>query len=171
MANLGPIPVPEKLAPLLPYAKVVIAALGVIATVLLVVLGAGAPAYLYVVVSAVAALGVYAVPNAQVKAVLQDGLTAVSDVEGAYSAAKTGDVPVVEADLKKAELSANGALGGAEAIIKGIDPVLVPTPPLPPLPPKDVKPLLPSEMPTPPQPVKPKPEDEPPHPPASGVLT
>ena len=149
MANLGPIQVPDKLAPVLPYVKAVVAALGVIATVLSVVLGAGTPAFVYVIISAATLLGVYVVPNGQVKAILQDGLTAVEDVDQAYQDAKKADVADAGADLKKAELAANGALGGAEAIIKGVDPALAPLPPLP---------------------VKPG-KDEPPHPPASGVLT
>ncbi len=167
MANLGPIPVPDKLVPLLPYVKAVVAALGVIATVLTVVLGAGTPAFVYVVISAATLLGVYTVPNGQVKAILQDGLEAVDDAELAYNATKTGDVTDAAADLHKAELAANGALGGVEVILKGVDPALAP---LPPLPPKAEKPLLPSEIAPPPQPVKPKPDDPQP-PPHSGVLT
>jgi len=164
MANLGPIPVPDALVPVLPYIKGVVAALGVIATVLTVVLGAGTPAFVYVVISAATLLGVFTVPNKQVKDIITDGFEAAGDAESALNAAKTGDVTDASADLHKAQLAANGALGGAEGIIKGIDPVLQPTPPIPPKPG-----VLPSEAPTPPQPVKPK--DEPPHPPASGVLT
>lgn len=143
-----------------PFAKALVAALGVAATVVLVIVGHGAPAFIYLIISAATMLGVYVVPNGEVKTILADGVATVDDVREAVEAAQTGDVKDAESDLHRAELSANGALGGVQGIIKGVDPAFRP---LPPLPVKEQKPQLPSEMPTPPQPVKPAPApaDEP----------
>lgn len=64
MASIGPVPVPDKLVPVLPYVKAVIAVLGVVATAIAAAVPATAvPAWIYIIISVTTMLGVYTVPN------------------------------------------------------------------------------------------------------------
>lgn len=77
MANFGPIPVPDALAPVLPYAKFVVGLAGVVATVAAGVL-AGPPVWVFYIIAAATALGVLGAPNQNLAA---EGVTAVKDAE------------------------------------------------------------------------------------------
>jgi hypothetical protein len=129
--NIGPIPVPTALEKYVPYLKFAAALAGVVATAV-VTLVAAPPAWAYIVITVVTALGVYTVPNSGVQAVLSDGLAALTGAEDAVKDAKAGNVVKAEADVHGVLADAQAAEAGGEGIVRDIDPTLLPLPPTPP---------------------------------------
>jgi len=119
MANLGPIPVPAPFDKLLPQAKFVIAVAGVVAGVLVAVLAAP-PAWAFLIIAVATALGVRQVPNTEIDAVLQDGLTAYRAAEAAVSDAKAKNLPAVGNDLTTALRAVQDGVQHVEGDIKGL---------------------------------------------------
>lgn len=115
--NIGPIPVPAALEPLVPYLKFVVAVAGVVATAIT-ILVAAPPAWVFLVIAGATALGVRQVPNSGVQAVLSDGLGAFTAAEDAVAAAKAHNLAQVEADVSTAVSDAKQAVQGAEAIVQ-----------------------------------------------------
>lgn len=109
--------VPAPLLKLWPYAKTVVAVAGVAATVV-VALVASPPSWAYMIIAAATALGVRQVPNKQVVAVLQDGLTAVRAGEAAVSDARAGNLPAVGNDVTQALSAVKDADTQAVDILK-----------------------------------------------------
>src|ERR1700744_5444965 len=106
MATIGPITVPPALEPVVPYLKFAAAVAGVVATAI-VTLVAAPPAWAFIVIAVVTSLGVYTIPNSSVKAVLSDGMGALTSAEDAETAAKAGN-------LSQAEMDAANALKDAQ---------------------------------------------------------
>lgn len=93
--------IPAPLVKLMPYAKFIAAVAGLVATVIVTVV-ASPPAWAFMIIAGVTALGVRQVPNKNVAVVLQDGLTAVRAGEAAVSDAKAGNLPAVSNDVTTA---------------------------------------------------------------------
>lgn len=119
MATIGPITVPPALEPVVPYLKFAAAVAGVVATAI-VTLVAGPPAWAYLVITVVTALGVYTVPNSSVQAVLSDGLAAVTGAEDAVSAAKAGNLSQAEQDAASALKAAQATAHDATVVVNEI---------------------------------------------------
>jgi hypothetical protein len=113
--NIGPIRLPAVLNPVLPYLKFVAAVAGVTATAIT-VLVAAPPAWVFVVIAVVTALGVVTVPNSSVTAVLSDGLGAFQSAEDAVKDAKAGNLSQAESDVNTAVSDAKSAVQGVEDI-------------------------------------------------------
>lgn len=144
MANLGPVTVPPPLDKLLPYLKFAVAVAGVVAAA--VVTLAHPPAWAFVVIAVVSALGVYKVPNDTVKAIMVDGQTALDASERAVEAAKTGNFPAVQLNATEALRAAEDGAVRVEAVVKEIEhPAPAPAPA-----PAAAEPLLPVPPPPPP---------------------
>ena len=120
MANLGPIPVPDALAPVLPYVKFAVGLAGVVATVVVAVV-AGPPAWVYVVISVATALGVLGAPNQQlasdvistlknVVATVQGGSIILRDVQ-------TGDVKAIPADVNVVATDVTADVTSGETVV------------------------------------------------------
>ena len=119
MPNIGPIPVPASLERYLPYAKFAVSVAALVATVLSIVL-ASPPGWVFLIIAGATAVGVYVVPNSNVKAVLLDGVTAVRSGEAAVAAAKAGNVAGAEADVTQAFQAAQKGVADAEGVVKDI---------------------------------------------------
>jgi hypothetical protein len=119
MANIGPIPVPAALAPFLPYAKFAIAAAGVVAAAVIAAV-AVPPAWAFIVVAAVSALGVFTIPNDNIKAVLVDGHRAVDSGEAALAAARAGNLPLASSDVTQAFQAVEDGVKNAEAVVTDV---------------------------------------------------
>lgn len=117
MAYFGPVPVPAFLEPVLPYAKFAASLTALVATVVIAVV-ASPPAWAFMIVGAVSALGVFVVPNTQVQAVLQDGLTAKRAGEAAVSDVKDRNFPKAGSDITTAFRAVQDGVKGAEDIAK-----------------------------------------------------
>jgi hypothetical protein len=109
MANIGPFAVPAPLEKYLPYAKGVVAVAGVVATILLFAL-ATPPGWVSIIVTAVTALGVFTVPNSNIKALLVDGQVVVSDAEAAAAAVRQGNAVDARSDVTQAFKAVDGAV-------------------------------------------------------------
>lgn len=120
MGNLGPIPVPAPLDRLLPYAKSGVAVAGVVATVIIAVM-ATPPAWAFIVVAAVSALGVFTIPNDNIKAVLVDGGRAVDSAEAALAAAREGNLSAAGADVTQAFSAVEDGVKNAEAVVRDVE--------------------------------------------------
>src|ERR1700743_486826 len=101
MATIGPITVPPALEPVVPYLKFAAAVAGVVATAI-VTLVAAPPAWALIVITVFTALGVYSGPNSAVKAVLSDGMGALTSAEDVVSDAKAGNLSQAEQDAADA---------------------------------------------------------------------
>jgi hypothetical protein len=115
--NIGPIPVPAALEPVVPYLKFVVAVAGVAATAVT-ILVAAPPAWVFLVIGVATALGVYTVPNSAVQAVLSDGLGAFQNAEDAVQAAKDRNFATAESDAAAAVTDAKSAVQDVQAITK-----------------------------------------------------
>lgn len=115
MANIGPITVPQALEPVVPYLKFAAAVAGVVATAVT-ILVASPPAWAFIVITVVTALGVYTVPNSSVKAVLSDGMSAFTAAEDAVAAAKAGNLAQTEQDAGNAVADSKAAVQGVQDI-------------------------------------------------------
>lgn len=113
--NIGPIPVPAALEPYVPYLKFAAAVAGVVATAVT-ILVASPPAWAFIVITVVTALGVYTVPNSGVKAVLSDGMAALTAAEDAVKDAKAGNLAKTEQDAANAVADAKAAAKGVQGI-------------------------------------------------------
>lgn len=119
MANFGPVTVPPPLDKLLPYAKFLVAVAAVAATVVISTV-AGPPAWAYVIVSAVSALGVFTVPNDTVRAVLVDGKRAVEAGDAALAAARDGNFSTAGSDVTIAMQAVGDGVKGVEEIVQDV---------------------------------------------------
>lgn len=115
--NIGPVRLPAALGPVLPYLKFAAALAGVAATAIT-ILVAAPPAWVFVVIAVVTALGVVTVPNSSVQAVIDDGRGALQGAEDAVKDAKAGNLPQAESDVSTAVTDAKGAVQGVEVIEK-----------------------------------------------------
>lgn len=111
--------IPAPLAKLMPYAKFAVALAGLVAAVAVAVL-ASPPAWVNVVIAAASALGVVLVPNRDVDAVLQDGITAVDAGKAAVSDVKAGNLPAAGNDLTQALQAVQDGAQAAEQVVKDL---------------------------------------------------
>jgi hypothetical protein len=116
MASIGPVPVPAALEPALPYLKFIVTLAALVATVLSVTV-ATPPGWVFIVIAVATALGVYVVPNSEVKAVLSDGIGAYKDAEAAYADASAGNYPGARVAALDAVQSGEAAVKGAETVV------------------------------------------------------
>lgn len=119
MATIGPITVPPALEPVVPYLKFAAAVAGVVATAVT-ILVASPPAWAFIVITLVTALGVYRVPNSSVKAVLSDGMAAVTSAEDAVSDAKAGNLSQAEQDAADALKAVQATAHDATVVVNEI---------------------------------------------------
>lgn len=117
--NIGPVPVPQALEPFVPYLKFAVAVAGVIATAVT-ILVASPPAWAFVVITVVTALGVYRVPNSAVQAVLSDGMGALTAAEDALKDAKAGNLAKAQQDAANAIGDAKTAVQDAQVVVKDV---------------------------------------------------
>ena len=117
--NIGPVPVPPALEPVVPYLKFAAAIAGVVATAI-VTLVAAPPAWAFLVITVVTALGVYTVPNSAVKAVLSDGMGAYTSAEDVVADAKARDLTKAQADAANAVREAQQAAQDARVVGKDL---------------------------------------------------
>lgn len=117
MAYFGPVPVPAFLEPVLPYAKFAVALAALAATVAVGVM-VHPPAFVYMIITFATAVGVRQVPNVQVQAVLQDGITAVRAGEAAVADLRARNLSAAGSDLTTAFRAAESGVKGAEDIAK-----------------------------------------------------
>lgn len=103
MANLGPIPVPSALEPVLPYVKFVVGLLGVIATVVVATVAAP-PAWIYIIISVATALGVFTAKN---KTLADDALQLINEGELVYHDGKAILTDVKTGNIKELQVAGN----------------------------------------------------------------
>jgi len=111
--------IPAPLAKLLPYAKFAVALAGLAATVVVAVV-ASPPSWVNIVIAAASALGVVLVPNREVDAVLQDGITAVDDGKAAVSDVKAGNLAAAGNDLTQAFQALQDGAQDAAQVVKDL---------------------------------------------------
>jgi len=111
--------IPAPLAKLLPYAKFAVALAGLAATVVVAVV-ASPPSWVNVVIAAASALGVVLVPNKEVDAVLQDGITAADDGKAAVSDVKAGNLAAAGNDLTQSFQAVQDGVRDAEQVYRDL---------------------------------------------------
>lgn len=117
LMNIGPVTVPPALEGAVPYLKFAAAVAGVVATAV-VILVASPPAWAFMVITIVTALGVLTVPNSGVKAVVTDGEEALTAAEAAVRDAKAGNVAKAEQDAASAVTDAQKGVQAAGEVFK-----------------------------------------------------